>query len=159
MEPRKYSTGTKGRLKMHSDKCKEFIQANSPNFSLAKEFIESLDPDREEAIWQRFQSPEDILPELQAWLGGGDEMPASAKPSAPLPAIHRRIDIKPASQLPRRTDLQKQADVAMKKARTWLASAEGMAQLDSLPPAEAAEIALRKFYRELTGEEPPGTSL
>lgn len=70
MEQRKYSTGTKGRLKKHSDECREFIQAHSPSFSLANEFIESIDPDREDKAWQRFMSPECILPELQAWLQG-----------------------------------------------------------------------------------------
>ena len=42
MEARKYSTGTKGRIKMHNDKCREFVQANAPSFSLANEFIASI---------------------------------------------------------------------------------------------------------------------
>jgi len=155
MEPRKYSTGTKGRIKMHSDKCKEFIQANSPNFSLAKEFIESLDPDREEASWQRFQSPEEILPELRAWLGGGEEVPAPAKPAAPLPGLPRRIEIKPASQIASGTDLQKKADAAMRATLAWLAGSEGIAQIEGFSPAEAAAAGVRKFHRELTGAEPP----
>ena len=32
METRKYSTGTKGRLKMHSDGCKEIIKAEMKDF-------------------------------------------------------------------------------------------------------------------------------
>ncbi len=154
MEPRKYSTGTKGRLKMHSDKCKEFIQANSPGFSLAKEFIESIDPDREEAVWQRFQTPEDILPALQTWLGGGEEQPAPAKPAAPLPAILRRPDIKPASQVLSRPDAQKKADAALKNSQAWISSPEGLAQLAGLSPFDAADLALRRFYQELTAGQP-----
>jgi len=76
MEQRKYSTGTKGRLKKHSDECREFIHANSPSFSLANEFIESIDPEREDKAWQRFMSPECILPELEAWLQGAPPPPA-----------------------------------------------------------------------------------
>jgi hypothetical protein len=149
MEPRKYSTGTKGRIKMHSDKCKEFIHAHSPDFSLAKEFIESLDPDRDEGFWQRFQKPEDILPELQAWLGGGVEKPSA--PIAPTPAILRRPDIKPASQLVRNTNLQ--ADAALQKTRAWLASAAVQAELGALSPIAAADAALNRLSQELAGTE------
>jgi len=70
MEQRKYSTGTKGRLKKHSDECRDFIHSHSPSFSLANEFIESIDPEREDKAWQRFMSPESVLPELEAWLQG-----------------------------------------------------------------------------------------
>ncbi|MEI8294426.1 MAG: hypothetical protein WCG66_10670 [bacterium] len=70
MEQRKYTTGTKGRLKKHRDDCREFIHTHSPSFSLANEFIDSVDPDKEDKVWQRFLSPQSILPELQAWLQG-----------------------------------------------------------------------------------------
>ena len=76
MEQRKYSTGTKGRLKKHSDECREFIHAHSPSFGLANEFIESIDPEREDKAWQRFMSPESVLPELEAWLQGEPPPPA-----------------------------------------------------------------------------------
>jgi hypothetical protein len=132
---------------MHSDKCKEFIHAHSPDFSLAKEFIESLDPDRDESFWQRFQKPEDILPELQSWLGGGVEKPSA--PPAPAPAILRRPDIKPASHLVRNTV----ADAALQKTRAWLASAAVQAELGALSPIAAAEAALNRFAQELVGTE------
>lgn len=147
MEPRKYSTGTKGRIKMHSDRCKEFIQANSPGFSLANEFIESIDPHRDENVWQRFPTPEDILPELQEWLGV--ETPAPAAPARPLPAaIPRHLPVQPASEIVRSPE-----DAALLRARTWFASAPGLAELEKLSPAEAAEAALGRFYKELTGRE------
>ena len=79
MEQRKYSTGTKGRLKKHSDECRQFILSHSPSFSLANEFIASIDPEREDKAWQRFMSPESVLPELEAWLQG--EAPPPAKNS------------------------------------------------------------------------------
>ena len=84
MEQRKYSTGTKGRLKKHSDECREFIHSHSPNFSLANEFIESIDPEREDKAWQRFMSPESILPELEAWLHG-------EPPPQPKNALHPKV--------------------------------------------------------------------
>jgi hypothetical protein len=142
MEPRKYSTGTKGRIKMHSDQCREFIRANT-SFHLANEFIESVDPEREDRVWQRFQTPADILPELQDWLGGG-----TAPPAAPLPAIPKRPDIQPASQIAAPAE-----KAAMERTRTWLASPSGQGKIAALTPAEAAEEAVRRFYRELTGRE------
>ena len=81
MEPRKYSTGTKGRIKMHCDKCREFIRANA-SFNLATEFIESIDPDHDEQVWQRFQTPADILPELQP--SRGSQAPPGRRNSANL---------------------------------------------------------------------------
>jgi len=82
MESRKYSTGTKGRLKMHADQCREFIHANATNFHLATEFIESLDPEREDRAWQVFRNPKDTLPALQAWLSGDSTPPPSCSPLA-----------------------------------------------------------------------------
>ena len=150
MEPRKYSTGTKGRIKMHSDKCKEFIHANSPSFSLANEFIASIDPGREEGAWQRLPTPADILPELQAWLGVEVQMPAPTHaPQALHPDIPRRLEINPASQLAPSTE-----DAALQRARAWLASDAGQARLANLSPSEAAEVALRRFYKELAGRDP-----
>ena len=143
MEPKKYSTGTKGRIKMHSDKCKEFIRVNT-SFSLATEFITSIDPDRDERVWQRFQTPTDILPELQEWLGV--EVVKPAAPSATKPPVHPNV--KPASQL-----VPAPETVAMQKTRAWLASSAGQEKIAALAPADAAEAALQRFYRELTGRE------
>ena len=84
MEQRKYSTGTKGRLKKHSDECREFIRSHSPSFSLANEFIESIDPEREDSAWQRFMSPESVLPELEAWLQG-------EAPPPPKNSLHPKV--------------------------------------------------------------------
>jgi hypothetical protein len=84
MEQRKYSTGTKGRLKKHSDECREFIHSHSPSFSLANEFIESIDPEREDNAWQRFMAPESILPELEAWLHG-------EPPPPPRNSLHPKV--------------------------------------------------------------------
>ena len=143
MSTRKYSTGTKGRLKMHADQCREAIQAHSPGFSLANEFIESLDPRREDQVWQQFQNPEDVLPELKAWLGGTSPAAVAAPtpaatPAAPVPAI------RPASHLA--------AEVALKKTRAWLASDSGREAILARPPAEAAEIAITQFFKELTSQ-------
>ena len=84
MEQRKYSTGTKGRLKKHSDECREFIHSHSPSFSLANEFIESIDPEREDRAWQRFMSPESVLLELEAWLQG-------EAPPPPKNSLHPKL--------------------------------------------------------------------
>jgi len=144
MEPRKYSTGTKGRIKMHADKCKEFIHTRT-SFNLAKEYIESLDPDYDEAIWQRFQSPEDILPGLQAWLDGGDS--AAPAPATSTPEIRKIRAIKPASEL--RSSVSK-PDETLGKLLLWLDSDDVQVRLKSLSPREAAEVALRQFHKDLT---------
>jgi hypothetical protein len=142
MEPKKYSTGTKGRIKMHSDKCKEFVRANT-SFNLATEFIASLDPDYDERVWQRFQTPADILPELQEWLGVDAVKPAAPSTSKPITPNHPGI--KTANQL-----AQDPENAALQRTRTWLASAAGQEKIAALAPTDAAEAALLRFYRELT---------
>ena len=145
MEPRKYSTGTKGRLKRHSDMCKEFVHAHT-SFHLAGEFLETIDPERDERAWQRFQNVEDILPELQAWLDGSGGQPATP-PAAPAHPALQRPEIKSGRHL------QEAAfDAALQRTRTWLAGEE--AGLAARTPAEAAEIALRRLSQEIAGAGP-----
>ena len=131
---------------MHSDKCKEFIRANT-SFSLATEFIASLDPDHDERVWQRFQTPAEILPELQEWLGVDVGKPAAA--SAGRPLVPNRPDIQPASQI-----AQDPEKAALQRTRAWLASSAGQEKLAALAPSDAAEAAVQRFHRELTGREP-----
>lgn len=145
VEPRKYSTGTKGRLKMHGDKCREFIHANAPGFSLANEFIASVDPDHEDRVWQRFQSPSDTLPELLEWLGGEVVKPGREG----VPGLPQGI--LPASKLP----VSPPVEDALQKTRAWMAGAGGRTLLEKLAPTDAAEAALAKF-REFLG--PRGTA-
>lgn len=145
MEPRKYSTGTKGRIKMHSDLCKEFIRANT-SFSLAVEFIDSLDPDRDDTTWQRFQTPSDILPELQAWLGGDAAVPAP--PSGPVPSAPGIKGIRLARQLP-----ESREDAALERTRAWLAEPATGEKLCRMSPVEAAELAINRFREELARRE------
>jgi hypothetical protein len=142
MDSRKYSTGTKGRLKMHADQCREFIRANCPNFSLATEFIESIDPERDDSVWQRFQSPEDTLSALKTWLGESLEMPTPAAPPKSAVELSRHPKIQTASQLA--------ADVALRKTREWIE--REAKQLASLSPKEAAMAAVLRFHEELTGK-------
>ena len=130
MEPRKYSTGTKGRLKMHSDQCREFIHANSPDFHLANEFIETLDPEREDRAWQKFQTPEDIEPLLRAWLSG-EEMPAATKPAQPT--------LVPAARLKHAQNLES----TLRATREWVE--ENRARLAALPAMDAVEEVLARF--------------
>lgn len=139
VEPRKYSTGTKGRLKMHSDKCREFIHANAPGFSLASEFIASVDPDHEDRVWQRFQTPSDILPELQEWLGVETVKPAAASHSSLPKGILPARTLLPPSGSPA------SVKEALNQTRTWIASSEGRSQLEKLAPTDAAEAALLHF--------------
>ena len=129
MEPRKYSTGTKGRLKMHADQCREAIRANAPNFHLAVEFIDSIDSEREDRVWQRFQTPEDVLPELQAWLSGGETV--VEKPKTPLV---------PASRLP---VIDSKLAGVLKETRGWVR--ENAGDLSTLPALEAVERVLGRM--------------
>ena len=144
MENRKYSTGTKGRLKMHSDRCKETIRSHSPNFSLATEFIASIDPDYEDTVWQRFQTPEDVIPELDQWLNGGDSTTPPPR-TGPLPTeILKKVAIKPATQL-----VSPKKASAMEKVRDWLHSPEGIATITPLSSLQAAKLILEKIQFEL----------
>jgi len=101
MEQKKYSTGTKGRLKKHSDECREFIHSHAPSFSLANEFIESIDPEREDRAWQRFMSPASVLPELEAWLHG-------EAPPPPKNSLHPGV--RTATELESEGGFARQAD-------------------------------------------------
>lgn len=134
---KKYSTGTKGRIRMHGDKCREFIHAHSPNFSLATEFIETIDPGHDDTVWQKYQNPSDILSELEIWLGGGSPVPAqeAAVPTASIPS---------ASQL-----LSKPEDVVLQQTLAWLRSPSGQSSIAGLTPQEAAEAAIKKFHKDL----------
>ena len=114
---------------MHADQCREAIRANSPNFSLAVEFIESLDPEKEDRVWQRFQTPEDVLPELEAWLSGG-EVPAEAVKSPLVPASRLAAPDPKLARLVRET-------------RDWVE--ENAGALSARTPLEAVEMVLRRL--------------
>ena len=114
---------------MHADQCREAIHANSPNFSLAVEFIESIDPEKEDRVWQRFQTPEDVVPELEAWLSGG-EAPVE-KPKSP---------VVPASRLP--VPDAKLLGI-LKDAREWVR--QNTETLSALTPLEAIERVLGRM--------------
>jgi hypothetical protein len=83
MQDKRYSTGTKGRLHKHADECREIIHRSAPDFALATEFIQSLDPSGDHALWQKFRLPSDVVPHLEAWLRGEDA-PAEAVQTHPL---------------------------------------------------------------------------
>jgi hypothetical protein len=136
MEGRKYSTGTKGRLKMHSDLCRQFIHEHAPSFALAQEFVGSIDPAREDSVWQRFQEPGEILPLLEAWLNGDAEPTTPSRPS-----------LKPASTVPATKHLSPSLELAFKKTSAWIASEDS--QLDASSPREAAMKALDRLRAEL----------
>lgn len=114
---------------MHADQCRGAIHASAPNFHLAVEFIESLDPEREDRVWQRFQTPEDVMPELEAWLSGG-EAPVG-KPKAP---------VVPASRLTPRD--AKLAGI-LNETRRWVE--ENAGALSALTPLEAVEKVLGRL--------------
>ncbi len=134
MEGRKYSTGTKGRLKMHSDQCREFIHGHAPSFALAEEFVASIDPGREDAVWQKFQDPADIGPLLEAWLNGEPE------PAAPL-----RSPVQPAVVVAKVKRLAPAVELAFKKTEAWIESGS----VDGMAPAEAARMALETLRGEM----------
>lgn len=115
---------------MHADQCREAIHAHSPNFHLAVEFIESIDPEKEDQVWQRFEPPEQVLPLLQAWLAG-EEAPA-ASTVAPAHLV-------PASRL--KTDPKIEA--AVKKSRLWVD--QNSDRLASMPALDAIEEVLGRF--------------
>lgn len=129
---------------MHSDRCKETIRSHSPNFSLATEFIASIDPDHEDSVWQRFQTPEDVIPELDQWLNGGDSIPTPPKKASSPTEILKKTLVKPASQL-----VSPKVETAIEKVRDWLHSPDGTATITPLSPLQAAELILEKIHSEL----------
>jgi len=133
VEPRKYSTGTKGRLKMHADQCREAIHAHSPNFHLAVEFIESIDPEKEDQVWQRFEPPEQVLPLLRAWLAG-EEPPAKTAPA--------QTRMLPASQL----KADPKIEAAVRKTRAWVE--QNSVRLGAMPALDAIDEVLGRFGRD-----------
>lgn len=139
-ESRKYSTGTKGRLKMHADHCRAFIHANAPGFSLGNEFIETIDPEREDKVWQRFQEPGDILPELRAWLDG--DTPPPEESASGRGAMR-------ASELEKNSALPEEWRTAVNRIRHWITSPEGEKALEFQSPSGAAELVLERLEKAL----------
>lgn len=138
---------------MHAEKCMQFIQEHSPSFNLATEFIESIDPDHTDAVWQRFQTVADILPELQAWLGG-ESLPLPAASSLPV-RLPSSLPITSATKLLQVN--KKDIDVAFQKTQAWVAVTSF--SWKALTPQQVAEIALKQFYYELTGAESPSETV
>ena len=118
---------------MHADQCREAIHAHSPNFQLAVEFIESIDPDKEDQVWQRFEPPAQVLPLLQAWLAGEEPPTASATPPAHLvPASRLKSDPK--------------IEAAVRKTRAWVE--QNSTRLGTMPALDAIEEVLGQFGRD-----------
>ena len=117
-------------------------QSQFPKLQPATEFIASIDPEREDRVWQRFQSPEDVIPELQEWLGGGESKPTPAP--SPVAAIIQRREIKPASRI-----LTPALEAAFQSTRKWLESPLGQSEIQSLSPQEAAEATLKKLHTKI----------
>lgn len=116
---------------MHADQCREAIHAHSPNFHLAVEFIESIDPDKEDQAWQRFEPPEQVLPVLRAWLAG-DEPPAATAPTRLVPATRLKSDPK--------------IEAALRKTRAWVE--QNSTRLSAMPAMDAIEEVLDRFGRD-----------
>ncbi len=118
---------------MHADRCREAIHAHSPNFQLAVEFIESIDPDKEDQVWQQFEPSEQVLPILQAWLAGEEPPAASAVPPA---------RVVQASRLKSDPKIEN----AIRKTRIWVE--QNSARLSGMPALEAIEEVLSRFSRD-----------
>jgi len=150
MEGKKYSSGTKGRLKKHSDNCKELIHERCGDFHLAVEYIDMLDPADDPQLWQRYQEPKDCLPEVDAWLAGAETAPAKAAPDF-LDAIPQTTPELPHSDLP--TDLQSPTVslvMALTRTRDWLKGAEANSALKNCSPQEAMDKVLTRLLDELS---------
>ncbi len=118
---------------MHADQCREAIHAHSPNFHLAVEFIESIDPEKEDQAWQRFEPPDQVLPLFQAWLAGEEPTTVSAHPAARLvPATRLKSDPK--------------IEAALRKTRAWVE--QNSSRLAAMPALDAIEEVLGQFGRD-----------
>ena len=119
---------------MHADMCRTFIHEQAPTFALAEEFVASIDAKREDAVWQRFQDPGDVLPFLQAWLNGDPE------PEQPTKAASQtEISAMPPKRLAPAVEL------AFKRTEAWIDASS----VDGMSPREAARSVLQKLRSEL----------
>ncbi len=130
---KKYSTGTKGRLEKHADACKSLIRNQCNDFHLASEYIESIDPDRDNKTWQIYQRPEDCLPALHAWLSGGESAPAPHMPP-----------VSPATCLP---ELPTDMAAALDRVREWAQRNPTLWENQSRD--QAVDLVLNRVRKEL----------
>lgn len=119
---------------MHADMCRTFIHEQAPSFALAEEFVASIDAKREDAVWQRFQDPGDVLPYLQAWLNG------DAEPEQPTKVVSQ----KETSTMPAKR-LAPAVELAFKRTDAWIDASS----VDGMTPREAARLVLQKLRSEL----------
>ncbi|MFV0415064.1 MAG: hypothetical protein ACK5NG_01705 [Chthoniobacterales bacterium] len=139
---KRYSRGTKGRLERHADLCKKHIYDTCPTPDLAIEFIETVDPDQDNAVWQQFKEPADVLPEVRDWLSP-PEASAQANASAEKLSSVTKLPLAPNQVMEGRID------IALKRTRAWLTEDVTRKKINTLSPAEAARFALERMHHEL----------
>lgn len=133
MAEKKYSTGTKGRLKKHADDCKDVIKLACKDNSLALEFIKQIDPDYSDVNWQQFPSMQHCRVAVAEWLG--EEPPKIEEPKALTASVIKET-------LAKRSKKDKfiaQADIMalLDSESNWLNSPEGKEELKGFSKEDA----------------------
>jgi len=143
MNQRKFSTGTKGRIKRHASECKSAVLRKCGNEGLASEFIFEIDPDRDDNAWQVFQTQLECLARLETWLdgvGGKQEPPITSNEKIILSELSTKLAEREAAKAK-----ESEALLAIDEVRNWAESEEGVKELEGLPSKSVAKYILGRL--------------
>lgn len=143
MNSRKFSTGTKGRIKRHASECKTAVIQKCGHEALGSEFIMEIDPDRDDNAWQVFPTQVECLARLEVWLdgvGGKQEQPQTSNEAIIMSELSAKLAKREAA-------ITKKSDVllAIDEVRNWAESAEGARELEGLSSKGIAKYILGRL--------------
>lgn len=142
---KKYSTGTKGRLKKHADDCTAVVRLACQEHSLALEFIKLHDPDYKDSNWQKFTSVAQCKAAVAEWLG---EEP-------PKEDIQTTVNVETIKEtLAKRAKTDKfiahsEVMTLLDQESNWIASPEGLKELEVFSKEEALTYIIGRLQIKL----------
>jgi len=143
MTTKKFSTGTKGRIKQHAAECKASVLRRCANEALAAEFIAEIDPARNDTAWQVFPSQLECMSRLEEWLdgvGGKQEPPQTSNEKIIMSALSAKLAEREKAGVKKSKVLSAIAEV-----RNWVESAEGSKELEGLSSKGTARYILGRL--------------
>jgi hypothetical protein len=152
MNKRKFSTGTKGRIKQHASECKTAVLQRCGNEALAAEFIAEIDPDRNDSAWEVFSSQQECIARLEVWLdgvGGKPEPPRTSNEAIIMSALTAKLAERKEASSNKKSKVQ----LAIAEVRNWSESAEGVQELSRLSPKGIVRYILGRLEIILSNSE------
>jgi len=143
MVKKKFSTGTKGRIKQHAAECKISVLQKCGNEALAAEFIAEIDPDRNDNAWQAFPSQLECMNRLEEWLDGAGEKqepPQTSNEKMIMTALSVKIAEREGASVKKSKVLSAIAEVL-----NWAESEEGAKELEELSPKNIVKYTLGRL--------------